>query len=276
MADEEKKKKTKIEDAEYFYDTALTEFRCPNGVDEIGERCFWGCGNLTKVSLVKGIRFIGDGAFSRCNKLSEIETKEGLEEIGKYAFNKCSGLRKVHLVEGIRKIGDLAFAFCTALTHIDIPEGTESIGFGFVKKTALHTITLPLHAIHFHPFSLSGTLDYDGISPTGPPLSTLKTLHLRLPFSATVPTIPFPNILEKDNGQLIRFVEEQQEKYRRSEIQIADTAFYTCFAFKCAQTGLYNAFGGCVLGRIFRYQFRGASLPFPIPVTRTFRARSRF
>eukprot|EP00939_MAST-03C_sp_MAST-3C-sp1_P000314 g314.t1 len=95
----------------------------------------------------------------------------------------------------------------------------------------------------------SNVLD-NGKKCSGPPLPTLKTLRLRLPLSASVPSIPFPKITDKDDGQLVRFIKEQQRKYFLAEFS---HLYFICFALKCTQTGLYNAHGTAVLARIFRF-----------------------
>ena len=264
---EKERKKKKIEEREYFDDDTLTEFVVNEGIEEIGKGAFSDCSNLETISFSRGIRKIGDFAFFSCEKIEEIILKEGLEEIGGGAFDSCSRLKHVVLVKGIRKIGERAFED-TALTHFEMNEGLEEVGFGiFVGCKELKTVSFLIHKIkYFHAYALVGDIKWDDYRsdwiPSGPPLS-LQTLILRRPVSSPV-TIPFPKVTDEDRGQLVRFVEEQQEKYTRLELKIVNTYFFTCFVLKCARTGLYNAYGALVLARIFRFVFRGPSLPFPI------------
>ena len=269
---EKERKKKKIEDHKYRGNQTLTEYIVKEGIEEIGEDAFYNCSNLETISFCRGIRKIGKYAVCHCGKIEEIILKEGLEEIGGYAFYGCSRLKHVVLVKGIRKIGDWAFAE-TALTHFEMNEGLEEVGEDICRKCEkLKTISFPLHKIKdIHKLAL---ISFSG----GPPLP-LETLILRRPASSppsvsipfpkvTVPfpkvTVPFPKATEEDDGQLLRFYEEQRGIYMKAEMRIVDTYFFTCFALKCVRTGLYNAHGPPVLARIFRFSFRGPSLPFPI------------
>ena len=250
-------KTKRIEKAKYWNDCTLTEYTVEEGVEEIGKEAFWTCTNLKKVTIPRGVRRIRRSAFSHTG-LIEVTLKEGLEEIGSWAFFKCS-LERAVLVKGTRKIGDCAFAGNEKLTELELHEGVKEIGQAFVGGTSLQTITLPLHPIpRFHDLAFQNRL-LDG----GPPRPSLRTLRLRGIYYDSF-SIAFPRITESDNGQLVRFVKDQQTMRICAELLVAKTIFYTCFSLKCACTGLYNAYGSPVLARIFRFWFRGASLPFPI------------
>ena len=264
----EKMEKTKrIEEKKYYEDKTLTEYTVEEGVEEIGEEAFAGCYNLKKVTIPRGVRVFRYRAF-RFSGLTEVTLREGVEEIGNMAFS-CCFLERVVLVKGIRKIGRQAFADNVKLTELEIHEGVEEIGEGIVMHTPLHTITLPLYPIPgFHDRAFQK--DWGET-----PLPSLRTLRLRGTYHAAPLSIPFPNITEWDCGQLVRFIKDQQTKRLRAELVVANTIFYTCFSLKCARTGLYNAYGSPVLARIFRFWFRGASLPFPIRGGSKIRAWSR-
>lgn len=293
-------KRKKIGEGRYMFDTTLTEYTVKEGIEEIGDSAFYACKHLENVNMVKGIKIIGNGAFQKsglrsllfkegleeisheafyeCKHLEcvtmargirkigeasfadagikSVVFKEGLEEIGINAFSFCGNLEYVRLVKGIRKFGEGVF-FGTKIKHLEIHEGVEEIGEGIAEETLLETVTLPLHRIRsFNDLAFRGT-------NRGPPLSSLKILRFRTKYHDT-PSIPLPRIIEKDNGQLVRFIEAQQQKHVRLELLLANTILFTCFSLKCVQNGLYNAYGSPVLARIFRYSFRGASLPFPI------------
>ena len=244
----------------------LTKVVMVRGVKKIGTNCFYGCKNLTMVMMVPGIRRIGLGAFSGCEKLSTICLKEGLDAIGDGAFS-YSGLERLKLVEGIRTIGHDAFYWCENLTHVEINEGVEKIGSGvFAFCSKLQTISFPLHEIKTFDRDAFVSKTNAGWRSTTPPL---ETLQLRRPASTpSMVSIPFPWKLENckndDMGRIVRFIGMKQEHHILHEFRIVNTYFFVCFAMKCSQTGLYNAYGGPVLAHVFRFLFRGASLPFPI------------
>eukprot|EP00939_MAST-03C_sp_MAST-3C-sp1_P001665 g1665.t1 len=265
---EKERNEKKIKDGEYEFDRTLTEYIVEEGIEEIGWRAFSHCSNLEKITFCRGIRKIGGHAFVGCGKIEEIILKEGLEEIGGGAFASCDRLKHVVLVKGIRKIGGEAFRY-TALTHFEMNEGLEEVGEAIFKGCKeLKTIAFPLYKIKdIHKNALASNTRWDTdekcLVPTGPPLP-LETLILRRPVSSPPSVlIPFPKVTEEDDGQLVRFIEEQRDTYMKAEMQIVDTYFFTCFALKYVRTGLYNAYGPPILSRIFRFSFRGARLPFP-------------
>ena len=261
---EKEGKSKKIEEMEYYREYTLTEYILEEGIEEIGDHAFNGCENLERVKMVRRVRKIGESAFRFCHSLTKIVFKEGLEEIGDGAFAK-TGLEEVTLTKGTRKIGHHCFSNAKKLKTFTIYEGIEEIQYGIFANTYLETLTLPIHNIPtFHKYALGSDVSDNGTRSSRPPLPTLKTLRLRLPLPASFVSIPFPRITEIDDGQLVRFIKEQQQKYRQSERQILDTIFVTCFALKCTRMGLYNAYGTSVLVRIFRFWFRGNRALFPI------------
>jgi len=67
-------------------------------------------------SVPKGIRSIGNSAFSWCGSLASVTLPEGLTAIGDRAFSKCDGLASVTIPASVTVIGDDAFYKCPALT----------------------------------------------------------------------------------------------------------------------------------------------------------------
>ena len=76
------------------------------GLEEIGGNAFYGCSRLKHVSLVKGIRKIGNWAFAR-TALTHFEMNEGLEEVGEGIFQGCENLKTIsfplHKIKYIHK-----------------------------------------------------------------------------------------------------------------------------------------------------------------------------
>ena len=50
-----------------FAPAGLTRYIVPNSVTTIGDEAFWGCDNLTSVTIGKGVSVIGEDAFQGCN-----------------------------------------------------------------------------------------------------------------------------------------------------------------------------------------------------------------
>ena len=93
----------------------------PDGVKSIGETLFYGCTDLTEVTLPKSIEILPSGCFFECMSLKRIEIPEGLMEIGDQCFYFCISLEECLLPESLNVIGCEAFALCSALPALDIP-----------------------------------------------------------------------------------------------------------------------------------------------------------
>ena len=155
-----------------LYDKAgTTLIGCPGGktivyipdrVTSIGNVAFFGCFNLTNISLSERITSIGEEAFVNCSQLTSISVApnnssftsvEGVffnkakttliacpagktsisiptsvTSIENWAFGSCYKLTTINLPESLENIGSYAFFGCDKLTSIEIPEGVPSIG----------------------------------------------------------------------------------------------------------------------------------------------------
>ena len=113
-------------------------------VTGIGSAVFYGCSQLTGITLPEGVTDIGDSAFSGCTGLTGITLPESVTSIGESAFSDCTGLTGITLPAGVTSIDDYALSGCTKLTSITLPESLTSIGeHAFSGCTVLTGITLP-------------------------------------------------------------------------------------------------------------------------------------
>ena len=76
------------------YDGEDAELTVPAELDghpvrEIGEEAFFGCDNLTSVTLSDGLTSIGDSAFIYCDSLTSVTLPDSLTSIGVGAFEDC-------------------------------------------------------------------------------------------------------------------------------------------------------------------------------------------
>ncbi len=99
------------------------------GVESIGERSFYGCEKLKKVTLPDTIIKIDNLAFGYCLDLECVELTEGVIEIGDAAFAGCSSLKSINLPTSLCSIGSLAFS-STQLQEITIPPKIKKIKNG--------------------------------------------------------------------------------------------------------------------------------------------------
>jgi len=99
-------------------------------VKEIDYGAFKDNDKIKKITIEKGVIFIGICAFEKCTKLTEVELPDGLLKIGFEVFNGCEKLAKIQLPESILEIGHLAFQDCKKLTNVFIPKDVEDLGDG--------------------------------------------------------------------------------------------------------------------------------------------------
>ena len=137
-------------------------------VEQIPDNLFYGCINLTSVTIGSNVSSIGEKAFFNCTGLNSVEIPDGVASIGNYAFYGCTGLAeirynaktaecsgysafqnagtaadglKVIFGENVEKIPDNIFYGCTGLTGVTIGRNVTSIGRGaFRGCTRLTTI----------------------------------------------------------------------------------------------------------------------------------------
>ena len=95
-------------------------------VEGIGSMAFYGCRNLTGVSLSTKTKVIHDRAFMYCSSLTSIYIPNSVETIEYYAFIGCSSLTSITLSEGLKTIGYQAMA-AIPITSITLPASLESI-----------------------------------------------------------------------------------------------------------------------------------------------------
>ena len=92
--------------------TKLTSVRISNNLEELGEcagwECFYGCSNLTSLTLGSKLRVIGNACFAG-SKLTSVYLPASLEQINYSAFGDIPTLKSVTGGSGLRYIYNLAF-----------------------------------------------------------------------------------------------------------------------------------------------------------------------
>ena len=105
---------------------SLTTVNLKN-VRTIYDRAFSGCINLQIVIFQEGLESIGEGCFYRCRRLQEIDLPETVNEIKKGAFASSglarAGLKKCH----IKKLENNVFAKCKNLKIVKLPPSLRII-----------------------------------------------------------------------------------------------------------------------------------------------------
>ena len=89
-------------------------------ISRIGENAFYGCTNITSVSIARSVKFIGAQAFKDCSSLNTVTLDDiyysNLTGIGHGAFENCSALAYYDFNSDLQIIAYNAFRNCTSLT----------------------------------------------------------------------------------------------------------------------------------------------------------------
>lgn len=110
----------------------------------IEEDAFYGCDDVTCVTLPDGLKVIEKSAFESMSQLTEIVIPDSVEHIGENAFSDCENLKKVVLPSQIKYLPSDLFESCGALEEIEIPASVKRIGDGcFAACEKLKHIVLP-------------------------------------------------------------------------------------------------------------------------------------
>lgn len=133
----------------------------PDGI-QLGERAFFGCTMVEKVTLNEEITEIPWCAFANCKNLTGIYGLERVKKIEENAFSGCERLSNIDLPFGITEVADHTFHGCTSLVEITIPASVIKIGYAaFQDCKNLRNIKLPkgLKKIHTEAFMCCDSLE---------------------------------------------------------------------------------------------------------------------
>ena len=113
-------------------------------VTAIGNNAFYGCVNISSVTIPSSVTSIGEGAFNGCRFIGSIEIPSSVRSIGKRAFSNCRFLTSATIPSGVTEIGDETFDGCEELLKVNLPYSVNSIGKAAFRECGnLTSVTIP-------------------------------------------------------------------------------------------------------------------------------------
>lgn len=116
----------------------------PSSVKRVGSYAFYDCNQSRSLTISKSVTEIGEYAFYNCKNLKRLTIPSSVETIGDYAFRSCSGLETIKIGDGVKQIGNYAFLDCYSATDISLGSSVETIGNNaFYNCQAWKEIVIP-------------------------------------------------------------------------------------------------------------------------------------
>lgn len=110
-----------------LHEKSDTSYTVPESVTYIQAQAFYGCTNLTSVSLTDNVYNMGSSVFSDCTNLTDVVLSEDLSWIQGSTFSNCTSLKSVKIPSNADTIYRSAFSGCTSLESITIPKSVDLI-----------------------------------------------------------------------------------------------------------------------------------------------------
>ena len=149
---------TTISDNAFYGCSDLTSITIPSSITIIGKEAFYGTYNLKSVTITElsawlTISFTDESSnplhscghlFMDGKEITELSIPLKINIIKKYAFNGCSGLSSINITSSVITIENAAFGHCKGLSTISIPNSVTDIGNNaFYGCENLISISLP-------------------------------------------------------------------------------------------------------------------------------------
>lgn len=97
----------------------------PDGVIAIADQAFYGCKNLTGISIPNTLVTIGASAFQECSALQNVVVPDSVTQIGSGAFGFCCNMTDITIGAGVEYLDGEMLSGCDSLTEIRVAEGNR-------------------------------------------------------------------------------------------------------------------------------------------------------
>ena len=146
----------KAKTALLYAPTAISgSYQIPQTVNRIESYAFYGCRDLTELTLPQSLTFLGEYALA-CSGLNTVTIPNGITELATGLLYN-SDITTVSLPQGLTKIDTEAFYSCDLLQDIQIPNSVTTIGnSAFRDCYTLQTVNFPEGVELIDDYAFSG------------------------------------------------------------------------------------------------------------------------
>ena len=99
-----------------FCNSKIKKVVVKDGITSIGSYVFYGCTELTSVSIPSSVTSINSYAFAGCSGLTEIIFPDSIVSLGSYAFYGCKGLTTITIPSSVTSMGNYVFYGCSQIS----------------------------------------------------------------------------------------------------------------------------------------------------------------
>lgn len=113
----------------------------PCTVTAVGKDAFYGCAEITSITIGDGVADVGNFAFKECKKVTSVTFGRNVKRIGYNCFGKCIALTSIAIPSPVAILEGETFSGCKALTSVTLPSTLTVLGQGeFDDCSKLETI----------------------------------------------------------------------------------------------------------------------------------------
>lgn len=159
----------KIDAAAFSSCSAIEELVLHEGLQEMGEAAFVGCG-FSEITIPEGVTALPNLLFYFCGNLTTVNLPKSLSEIGSEIFAECPMVKNINIAEGNTsfKIIDgvlynanldklLYYPAAHEGTKFDVPTTIKEIANGAFANSSLQTVTLNEGLITIGAYAFDGS-----------------------------------------------------------------------------------------------------------------------
>ncbi|MBR3248002.1 MAG: leucine-rich repeat protein, partial [Clostridiales bacterium] len=156
---------TSIGDSSFYGCINLTSVSIPSSVTYIGSCAFLGCQSLKSIVIPNSVTKFGVSVFDGCTSLESVSLSSQLSSIPWNTFGNCSSLTSVTVPYGITTIEENAFGGCSSLVSIDLPDSINMIeNSAFYGCSSLESFIIPNNVSRIYSYTFYGCTNLKSIT----------------------------------------------------------------------------------------------------------------